>query len=214
MKIKQFTFNPWQENCFVVYDQTNQCAIIDAGCYNEDEYKQLTSFIDNNQLEVKYILNTHLHIDHILGNYKVCQHYNLLPLAHKNDKYLIADSCKYAPTLGITLENTPPTPNEYLKHNQILRIGNFELLVLFVPGHTPGSVAFYNKKTNVVIVGDVLFNNSVGRTDLEFGDFDTLENSIKQQLYTLPNKTKVLPGHGPFTDILTEKTTNPFIKED
>lgn len=212
MKIKQFMFNPWQENSYIVYDETKECAIIDAGCFSEQEQNILGSFISDNDLMVKYILNTHLHIDHILGNSFLKKTFNKSPMAHENDEFLIENAKDYASQIGIPLLETPPKVETKLNEGDVLQIGNFKLHVLHVPGHSPGSIAFLNKKRNILFSGDVLFYESIGRTDLIYGNMDALLNGIRRKILTLPEETKVYPGHGPQTTVHHELHHNPFLK--
>jgi len=212
ISIKKFVFNPWQENTFVVYDDTGQCVIIDAGCFNQQEESELSSFIKNNNLTLKYVLNTHLHIDHIMGNAFLYKEFGLAPYAHENDEFLIDQTMSYATQLGIKLSAEPPYPGKYIEDGQIIKFGNSSLNVMHIPGHTPGHVVFYNEEAKVVFSGDVLFYESIGRTDLIYGNYETLIRGINQKLLTLPDNTKVLPGHGESTTIGHERTNNPFIR--
>ncbi len=209
LEIYSFAFNPFQENTYVLFDETGECVVIDPGCSDSEERAELASFVDEHHLSVKLLLNTHCHVDHVLGNYFVKEKYKVKLLIHKNDEPILRAVKVYAPNYGIA-DYTEGLPDDYLEEGQIIRFGNTELKVLFVPGHSPGHVAFYHEKSKSVIGGDVLFYNSIGRTDLPGGNFDTLIESIHQKLFTLPDDTRVFPGHGPATTIGTEKRTNPF----
>jgi hydroxyacylglutathione hydrolase len=209
LHVQSFAFNPFQENTIVVYDEAGNCFVIDPGCIDRAEEKELTDFIETKKLTVQELLNTHCHIDHVLGNYFVKEKYKTKLHIHKKDEPVLKAVKVYAPNYGF-FQYQETTPDAYLEEGQILRLGNEELKVLFVPGHAPGHVAFYNEKNKILIGGDVLFYNSIGRTDLPGGDFDTLIESIHTKLFTLPDDVTVYPGHGPETTIGFEKRTNPF----
>jgi glyoxylase-like metal-dependent hydrolase (beta-lactamase superfamily II) len=210
IQVKVFTFNALQENTIVLYDETKTCVIIDPGCYEKEEEEELANFIDNNQLTVVHLLNTHCHIDHILGNYFVKKKYNVKLHLHRLDQPVLKAAKVYAPHYGI-FQYQETEADEFLEEGQEISFGNHKLKILFVPGHAPGHVAFYNAKDKFVIGGDVLFYNSIGRTDLPGGSFETLVKSIRTQMYTLPDDVTVYPGHGPHTTIGFEKKTNPFV---
>jgi hydroxyacylglutathione hydrolase len=213
LNTKGFTFNPIQENTYVVWDEdTLETAIIDPGCYDKDEEDQLSDFILKQRLRVKYILNTHTHVDHVLGNYFCQQTFKKPLLIHKEAEVQLRAVDLYAPVYGIHNYQINE-PDGYLVESQIVELGKSTLKVLFVPGHAPGHVAFYSAADGVVFGGDVLFYNSVGRTDLEGGNFQLLEQSIRNVLYKLPDKTVVYSGHGPNTSIGHERITNPYVSE-
>ena len=209
VKIKTFVFNPFQENTFLLYDDTKQCAIIDAGCYSEKEKNELVSFIEKNDLEPVKLLNTHCHIDHILGNCFVARQYNLKSEAHQKDNIILENVVQHGRVFGVEAEQ-PPDMQIFLEENDIVKFGGSQLLVLHVPGHSPGSIVFYNEEQKFAIVGDVLFNGSIGRTDLPGGDYDTLIKNIKEKLFVLEDDVVVYTGHGPETTIGYERKTNPF----
>lgn len=209
LHIKVFTFNPFQENTYLLYDETKESVIIDPGCYEEDEKKELVDFIETNNLTVTKLLNTHCHIDHVLGNAFVKTKFKTGLYIHRFDEPVLRAVSAYAPNYGFNLYQET-MPDGYLEEGDEITFGNQNFEVLFVPGHAPGHIAFYNKKEKVVIGGDVLFQNSIGRTDLPGGSFETLINSIHQKLFTLPDDVAVYPGHGPKTTIGFEKLTNPF----
>ncbi len=210
--VKTFIFNDFQENTFLLFDETNECIIVDAGCYNDNEVKQITNFIDNNNLKPVLLLNTHFHIDHILGVSALKQKYKIPVLGNINDKFILDTAEEYGKQFGFNKKISFDIDKNITDGN-IIKFGNSELKTLFVPGHTPGHLAFYNKNDKFVIVGDVLFKGSIGRTDLPGGDLDLLYKSIKEKLLTLDGLTQVLPGHGYFTTISLEKKNNPFIAD-
>lgn len=211
IEIKRFVFNFFQVNTFVLYDETKECVIIDPGCINPAEQKELTDFINDNNLKPVKLLNTHSHIDHILGDVFVSQSYGLKPDIHKGGLPFMERIIESANAFDIVIEEVPE-PGKFLNDGDVVKFGNSSLKVLYTPGHADGSICFYSKDQNFVIVGDVLFNQSIGRTDLPTGDFDLLASSIKEKLYTLPDETVVYPGHGPETNIGFEKRNNPFIQ--
>ncbi|WP_420385597.1 MBL fold metallo-hydrolase [Roseivirga sp.] len=210
MQIKTFTFNPFMENTYVVYDQ-GKAAIIDPGCYDPAEEKELVEFVQKEGLEVEKILSTHGHIDHVLGNAFVKNHFNIPLWIGEHDQETLRSVAAYAPSYGFQ-KYTAVEPDVLMKEGEYITIGSSQLKVLFVPGHAPGHIAFYHETEGFVLGGDVLFRESIGRTDLPGGDFDTLINSIRTEFFTLPNDTVVYPGHGGETTIGYEKKYNPFCK--
>ena len=209
MHIQTFVFNDLQENTYVLYDETKECVIIDPGCYEKEEQEELVNFIHAGGLQVKFLLNTHCHIDHVLGNAFVKAKYKMKLYIHPTEVAVLKSVPLYAPVYGFNQYQVSEA-DAYLEEGDSVKFGNQVLEVLFVPGHSPGHIAFYNRKENYVIAGDVLFYNSIGRTDLPGGNFNTLINSIHQKLFNLPDNTTVFPGHGPDTTIGFEKKTNPF----
>jgi glyoxylase-like metal-dependent hydrolase (beta-lactamase superfamily II) len=208
--LKQFVFNPFQENTFVLHDQTGECVIIDAGCYDDNEKQQLKKYISDNNLRCVKLIDTHGHVDHVLGNAFIKQTFNPEIIIHKEDEHLLNEAQKHGIIFGFNVEQ-PPMPTSYIADGDIIKFGDSSLNVLFVPGHSPGSVALYSQDQNFVIVGDVLFKGSIGRTDLPGGNYDTLMDSIFNKLMKLPPETTVYPGHGPYTTIHEEALSNPFL---
>jgi glyoxylase-like metal-dependent hydrolase (beta-lactamase superfamily II) len=210
LKIRQFTFNPVQENTYVVYNDKGACAIIDPGCYFDYEYKELTDFIDKNNLSPKCLLNTHCHLDHVFGNKQIAEHYKLDLQFHPLEKKLF----DYAPTSG-EMWGLPFKNYEgniiYIKEGDAIKLDEDELSILLTPGHSPGSVCFYSDADGFIVSGDVLFRAGIGRTDLPGGNYETLISSIRKKLFALPDNVKVYSGHGPVTTIGEEKTGNPFL---
>jgi hydroxyacylglutathione hydrolase len=209
LSIQVFTFNPFQENTYVLHDETKEAVIIDPGCYEADEKEELEEFIENKGLKVIMLLNTHGHIDHVLGNAFVKDRFKVKLYIHKKDEPVMKAVSAYASNYGF-YQYQEATVDDYLEENHVISFGDQQFKILFVPGHSPGHVAFYNEKEKVVIGGDVLFQNSIGRTDLPGGNFDTLIKSIHEKLFTLPDDVVVYPGHGPKTSIGYEKINNPF----
>lgn len=213
MKIAKFEFSLFGINTYVVYDpESRECAIIDPGMYDVQEEQALDSFIQRNNLKVKYILETHLHLDHAFGTAHARGEYGVEVLAHKDDAFLGRKLDDQARRFHLRRALTNMEADGELKEGNIIRIGNGELRVLHVPGHSPGSVALYDAADGFVITGDALFRGSIGRTDLEGGDMRTLLQSIGDKLLTLPDSTVVYPGHGPATTIGDEKRYNSFFR--
>ena len=211
LTVKSFTFNPVQENTYVLYNEKKQCCIIDPGCYFEEERQELKTYIANAALEPVLLLNTHCHLDHVFGNKFVHDTWGLPLHLHEKEKPVL----DFAPQSGRQWQmpfDNYEGPLVYLKEGNNIKIGEEELEIRFTPGHSPGSVSFYHEAGDFIIGGDVLFNGSVGRTDLPGGSMDTLINSIQTQFFTLPDETKVYSGHGPLTTVGFEKMNNPYVK--
>ena len=211
MKIKTFIFSPFDVNTYIIYDNTKECVIIDPACYDKNEQSELKKFIDKNKLNPKRLLNTHCHLDHVFGNNFVCDTFNLKAEACKEDEPVLKFAADAARTYGLKME-TPYPIEKYLSENDIIKFGNSQLNILHIPGHSPGSLVYYSEIDKFAIVGDVLFNGSIGRTDLPGGDYDSLISNIKSKLFNLDDETIVYTGHGPATTIESEKITNPFVK--
>ncbi len=212
MKIKSFAFNPFQENTFVVYDETKECIIIDPGCYTEKERTELRRFITSEELKPVKLINTHCHIDHVLGNKFASELWNLELYMHKEDLPLLKNAGNIGKMYGFEDYEGSPYPKHFLAQDDTLTFGESSFKVLFTPGHAPGHICLYSKENNLLIAGDVLFQGSIGRTDLPGGDHSTLINSIITQLFPLSNETQVFCGHGPSTNLGYEKEHNPFLQ--
>ncbi len=208
-KIRSFVNNPFQENTYILFDETGECAIIDPGMYNASEQNVVVNFIRDNQLKPVILLNTHCHIDHVLGNKFVFDQYGLKPQFNEGESSVLASIPAYAPQMGIRYE-TSPLPDHYLGETGTVTFGNTELKLIYAPGHSPAHLCFYDETENLLVGGDVLFNGSIGRTDLPGGDYDLLIRNIREKLFTLPDDCVVYPGHGPETTIGFEKKHNPF----
>jgi hydroxyacylglutathione hydrolase len=211
MKVTCLTFNQFQENTYILHDDTNECIVIDPGCYEQHEREKLKKYIQDNNLKVVRLLNTHCHIDHVLGNKFIADTYKVPLEIHSDDEQTLRAVPAYAPVYGFPMY-AEQLAEKYLNQGDSIKFGNTVLEVLFTPGHAPGHVVFYNRDEKILIGGDVLFQGSIGRTDLPGGDFDTLIKSIKTQLFTLPDEVTVYPGHGPDTTIGYEKKYNPFLR--
>jgi len=214
LKVKQFVFNPFGVSTFIIYDSESKAAIaIDPGMLNSAEQKEFDSYIAENNLKLTQIVNTHLHLDHCFGNNYVRDKYGIKVAAHPDDAFLGNSLAEQASRFGIRLtgNDTKVGIDIELKDGDSIKVGAHTLKVLHVPGHSPGSIALYCAEGGFVIAGDVLFKGSIGRTDLQGGNLDTLLNSIHSRLMTLPDSTNVLPGHDRFTTIGAERATNPYI---
>ena len=211
MTIKTFTFNPIQENTYLVYDETNEAVVIDAGCVSDIEKRILKNYIETNELTLKGVWNTHLHFDHQFGNKFLYTTYGVMPEAGKEDEYLLEDMVAHVRSFGLDVKEEAQPLGGYITDGQVLKFGNAAFTAFHVPGHSPGSMAFYDEKEGVLFAGDVLFRGSIGRTDLPGGDYATLINSITRKLLPLPDSTIVYSGHGPTTTIGYERKNNPFL---
>ena len=210
LSLKQFTFNPVQENTYVLFDEKDACCVIDPGCYFGNERRALEEFINEQGLTPKLLLNTHCHLDHVFGNKFIHDEYNLTLHLHENEKIILDNAAIAGLNWNMPFENYRGDLI-FIKEGDLIQIGNDELKVLFTPGHSPGSICFYCSQQKFLIGGDVLFRMSIGRTDLPGGDFDMLINSIQKKLFVLPDDVIVYPGHGEPTTIGFEKKNNPFL---
>jgi glyoxylase-like metal-dependent hydrolase (beta-lactamase superfamily II) len=210
-QVKSFVFSPIHENTYVLYNESVDCIIIDPGCYFEEEKNELKDFVERNGLKPKLLLNTHCHLDHVFGNKFVAETYGLTLHLHDNEKAVLA----YAPTSGLVW-NMPFDNYQgdfiLLKEGDKIHLGEDELSVIEAPGHSPGHICFYCEKQHFIIGGDVLFERSIGRTDLPGGNFETLIRNIRQKLFVLPDETVVYSGHGDVTTIGREKKYNPYLQ--
>lgn len=213
MEVKIFEFNPISENTYIAYDETKECVIIDPGCFFQDEKELLLNFILDNELVVKHLLNTHLHFDHVFGNNFIYEQFKLETMANKGDEFLLEQLPTQLQMFGFTNEDTRiPKVGKYLNENDVVTFGNQRLIVMQIPGHSPGSIVFYNQEAGCVFVGDVLFRGSVGRTDMAGGNHKQLIDGIKEKLMKLPPDTVVYSGHGPLTTIREEARNNFYLQ--
>ena len=212
LHVQKFTFNPFQENSYIVSAPDKSAVIIDPGCLSSSEKQQLSAYISDNQLQVKALLSTHCHIDHVLGNAYVLRTYPVDYYMHKLDLPVLAAAERSAQVYGIEGFEVSPQPTHFLEDKQILQFGELELEVVFGPGHAPGHVAFYAAKDSLIISGDILFQGSFGRVDLPGGDIEVLKKTIKERFFTLPDETVIYCGHGPNTTIGKEKTSNYILQ--
>ena len=212
MKIEKFTFNAFSENTFIVSDNTKECIIIDPGCYNEHEKNELVKYVTDNHLKPVMLINTHCHIDHVFGNKFAAEKWGLELQIHKLELEILESSADVAKLYGFENYEISPNAEIFLNEQDEIKFGESKLEILFTPGHSPGHIALHSAKDKVLISGDVLFHNSIGRTDLPGGNYDTLIKSIKEKILLLHDETVIFCGHGPSTTIGSEKLNNPFLR--
>jgi len=210
IQIKKFVFNPFQVNTFVLYDETKECVIIDPGCSDGIESLELMDFIKQEGLKPVRMLLTHTHVDHVMGINMLEDMLGIKAEAHEAGLVFLDHTISTAATYGISIDKNPSVAS-FLKEGDEITFGKSKLDVLYTPGHADGSICFLSKDQNFVIVGDVLFQMSIGRTDFPTGDYDLLKQNIFEKLFTLPDDTVVYSGHGPETSIGFEKSNNPFL---
>ena len=211
LKIKSFVFSPIQENTYIIYNGFNECIIIDPGCYSDAEKDETVAFIKKMGLQPKMLLNTHCHLDHIFGNKFIAETYGLELYIHPKEKGMLDLAPASGLMYNLPFDNYKGTIH-YLTPGDDIILGADTLRIILTPGHSPGSLSFYSEKDAFVISGDVLFNRSIGRTDLPGGNYDTLIQSIKEKLLVLPAETIVYSGHGDTTTIGEETSFNPFLQ--
>lgn len=211
LQVHTLTFNPFEENTFFISSEQGDCIIIDPGCFDEVEREELRRVVSDMGWRPVRLINTHCHIDHILGNAFVAREYQLGLEIHKGELPVLQFGLTTAGMYGVPYEPSPE-PSRFIAPGDIIELGGHSMKVLFTPGHSPASICLYHEEGGWVIGGDVLFHESIGRTDLPGGDFQTLINSITNQLFTLPEETVVYPGHGPKTTVGHEKLFNPFLE--
>lgn len=210
MHVQKFTFNPFQENTYVLHAE-GEGMIVDPGCSDRNEQRELESWLEGNGVQPVRLLLTHAHVDHVMGCAWLKERYGLLPELHAKDLPVLERAEASANMFGLRLD-PPPAPLRFIEEGEVITLGDEHLDVLFVPGHAPGHIAFYNPKQRNILSGDVLFHRSIGRTDLPGGNMDTLLESIRTQLYPLGDEVVVYCGHGPETTIGEERRENPFVK--
>ncbi len=206
------TYNPFQENTYLIHDHSGECIIFDPGCYTDAERENLKQKIHDLGVKPVRLINTHCHLDHVFGNEFIANHYGLKLEIHEDELPVyeaVPQICKF---YGIPFDTNLPAPSSFIKEGEVIKFGNSTLEVLLTPGHSPASLSFYDKTDGNLIAGDVLFRDSIGRTDLPGGDYDTLLKSIKEKLLVLEDDIKVHPGHGPQTTIGYERANNPFLQ--
>jgi len=209
-KLKRFVFNSFGVNTYVLNDDTGKCLIIDPACQSVREENILENYINENKLLAVGMVNTHFHVDHIIGNNFICHTFNLKPQCHKSSKMFWETAAEFGSAFGLKVENLI-IPSDFVSEGDKISYGNSSVEVLYTPGHADGSICLVNHAERYVIAGDVLFRDSIGRTDLPTGNFNVLYQSITNKLFTLPDDYTVYPGHGPETSIGYEKINNPFL---
>ena len=213
IKVKKFTVNPLQENSFLLYDEAGNGMIIDAGFYYPRENEDISLYIAQNNLTLISLVNTHCHFDHVMGVENLRNKYNVPFICHEGDSFWLSRVSAQSAFFGIEMENLLPA-DRYISEGEILRLGNSELSVLHVPGHSPGHIVLFASNERFLLAGDVLFSGSIGRTDLPGGNFKQLIQGIHEKLMTLPPDTVVYSGHGTETTIGYEKANNPFLNKN
>lgn len=212
IQLHQFVFNDFSENTYVLWNETKECLIVDPGCYYASEREDLKKFIEGKKLQPMFLLNTHCHVDHVFGNKWVKESFKVPFYAHQADLFLLNAAVATGSMYGLFVEPSPQ-PDRFIREGETISFGNSLLKIFEAPGHSPGSVCFYDEKEKLLISGDVLFQGSIGRFDLPGGDYETLMQSIFNKLLVLPDDVKVYSGHGPMTTIGAERRTNPFVLE-
>ncbi len=208
--VHTFVFNHFSQNTYLIYDQSGKAALVDPGCYFEPEKQQVLNFLKQENLELSMVLFTHCHLDHAFGAKFIREQFPDIPFyAHETEKVFITDALQHAGRYGLSMEQ-PPAITDFISHGDVIKLGESELKTFHVPGHSPGSICFYSEESAFVIVGDVLFSGSIGRSDLLGGNMPQLISGIRTHLFTLPPATTVYSGHGETTTIGDEKSTNPF----
>ena len=212
MKIKKFEFNMFPVNCYVLSDESGEAVVIDPGCFYPEEKQMLKDYLLDNNLTLKHVLCTHLHLDHIFGNPYLYKEFGLQPEGGQQDEFWLDQVSAMARNFGFIYDEKQPALGKYICEGDTITFGDTTLKAIHVPGHSPGSIVFYSPEAACVFSGDVLFYGSIGRADLKGGNFDDLKEGICNQLFTLPAETRVYPGHGPSTSIGYEKNNNPFFR--
>ncbi len=208
--VKEFVFNPFQENTYLVYDNSGEAIIIDPGHSRKGEREKLSGYISANGLKLAAMVFSHGHLDHVWGAAYIKEKYGLSPLCHTDEIDLLKDAVAHGKIFGFDVDQ-PPLPAEYLGEGDRVEFGGSSLQVFHAPGHSPGHIILYSESGKFVITGDVLFRGSIGRTDLPGGDYNTLIKSIQTKIFKLPDDTIVYSGHGPSTTVGNERRTNPFL---
>ncbi len=209
----KLTFGPFSENTYVIYDETLECVVIDPGCSNAAERNELLKTINELGLKPVRLINTHCHVDHIPGNPLIANTYNVRLEIHPNEVPVLEDAPNFAHIFQIEMSGDQPPVKAFINEGDIINFGKTKLRALATPGHSPGSLSFYNEVEGYVISGDALFYRSVGRYDLPGADGNQLLQSITTRLMTLPDDVKVYSGHGPDTTIGSERRHNPFLRQ-
>ncbi len=213
LNIKRFVCNFFQENCYVVSDETKECVVIDCGAFYAEEKSAVADYIRNNSLTLRHLLATHAHIDHNFGNPAIFKEFGIKPMVSAKDEVLMNSLARQSEVLcNIKLKEEMPPVGAYLDENSIISFGSHQFSVIPTPGHTPGSVFLYCKEESIAFSGDTLFNMSIGRTDFEFGSFADIQQSLEMIKRTLPIDTVIYPGHGGQTTLGEEVRYNPFMQ--
>jgi glyoxylase-like metal-dependent hydrolase (beta-lactamase superfamily II) len=205
--IEKFTFNPFQENTYVVSNESKSCFIVDPGCYNAEEENALREYIVQNDLKPEALINTHCHIDHVFGNRFIYEAFGLKPFVHQNEIPVLEAVPQVAHLYNLNYTESP-SPLQY--DGKSMKLLGMEWDIIEAPGHSPGHIILYQKDEGILLAGDVIFRMSIGRTDLPGGNHEDLIRNIKEKVFTLPENTRILPGHMEETSVGFEKKNNPF----
>ncbi|AFC25090.1 MBL fold metallo-hydrolase [Saprospira grandis] len=211
--VQAFTFNMFQENTYIVYDQSKACIIVDPGCYTAQEQNRLKLYIEERGLKPEAVVNTHCHLDHVFGNAFACKTWDIPLYVPEGEAAMLEAFPRVAQQYGVPNVTPSPKPNKLLKGGETFSFGQTSFKLLYCPGHSPASLCFYSEKDHLLLAGDVLFFGSIGRTDLPGGNYEILMQSIQEEILPLPDETVVYSGHGPKTTVGRERKMNPFIKE-
>lgn len=209
IQVKKFTFNPFQENSYILYDNTKECIVVDPGCFNASEEEEIVHFIEENKLTPTQLINTHAHIDHVLGNSFICRKFNIGLYLYSSEIPMLEMAKRSSEVYGIPY-NPSPEPSGFLEEGDQITFGESTLNIIFVPGHAPDHIALLNQEQKILIGGDILFKGSIGRTDLPGGNHNQLISGIREKIFTLDEDIVIYSGHGSETTIGEEKRTNPF----
>lgn len=212
MEIKTFIFNPIQVNCYLLWDETKEAVLIDCGALFPREHDELVEFVESNGLTIKHYLNTHLHFDHIFGTPFIQEHFGLGYEANDADIPWAETIGERVARFGLRYDDKIPAPTKILRDGDEVLFGNSTIKVIAVPGHSPGSLAFYVAEAKALFTGDALFRQCIGRTDFADSDYETLIGCIKEKLFTLPDDTIVFPGHSESSTIGYEKKYNMYVR--
>ncbi|MCX6270140.1 MAG: MBL fold metallo-hydrolase [Bacteroidetes bacterium] len=210
IQLKLFVFSPFQVNTFVLYDETGEAVVVDPGCFDPREDLELVHFLNDNKLKPVLLVNTHTHIDHILGNNFVCQKFGLKPVIHRAGLPFLKNAGQYGGIYGLKIPDMI-LPERFLDHGDLISFGKSSMRVLYTPGHADGSLCFHSQEQLFALTGDAIFFESIGRTDLPTGNYQTLIRSIRDHILTLDDETWLYPGHGHETTVKHEKAHNPFL---
>ena len=210
LKVKTFVFNAFQVNTYIVYAENKDCIIIDPACSNPNEVSKLLNYIETEKLKPTMVINTHAHVDHILGNADITEKLAIKLAAHPASRYFYLNALSFAVSLSLKLDKVI-FPDIELQDKDTIKLGDFDITIIYTPGHADGSICLHSADGHFIISGDLIFYASIGRTDFPTGNFETLAKSIKEKIYTLPEDTIIYPGHGPTTSVGFEKYNNPFV---
>ncbi len=214
MHIKRFEFNPVEENTYILYDETGEAAIIDCGAFFKEEKDELKAFIEDNNLTIKHLLCTHLHLDHVFGNRFIFDTYHIKPEYNLEEERQSPALAEQGRRFGMKIQDEFIIAEHYLKEADTISFGNITLKTLSVPGHSPASLCFYSEANACIFTGDAIFRGSIGRTDLWGGNTQLLLQGIREKILSLPEDTAIYPGHGPVTTVQYEKKSNPFLNRE